>query len=439
MPPSVPQHGAEQVKSGNNKLIIIGAVAAVVTLAVGTAALAWWKITTPQTEVKGTLPPALERKIAEQAQKAQIVCGQSEPLATDNMSFFQGVQNIVVNEWYVDPTNPEESFIELRNAGDTSINTDGINIILYPTDMNKPERNGGIVPTANLEPNCLMVLRQKDITPKEAGNFSGRQLYTDPTIVPTSLFLGNRSGDSNEGQIEYLKSMPAGYSVSLTSAGKYAAALKTPGAMNNATLAPAFKPSAATISYFKEVVPYIPRDNPDQRIIAKWTRSEVPVGVSSNASPEDRACVEKAVQEVRELTGLNMPGKSFDTKIGFRRAINIFFTPPSEFPEWAGQNTQAVARGTWHGGEFTNHIDEGEVYINPTLPPQEKCFLVYFGLGRALGVMRRGESHPGSMFHKALAPVPGYTAIDKEIIRTLYDRLIEPGDTLEDINRIIPG
>ena len=45
-------------------------------------------------------------------------------------------------------------------------------------------------------------------------------------------------------------------------------------------------------------------------------------------------------------------------------------------------------------------------------------------------MMRNGERHPDSMFHKALAPALGYIAVDKEIIQMLYGLLVEPGDTI---------
>lgn len=444
LPPNVPQYISNHIKGDNKKYMVIGIIVATTILAVGVAAFAWFRITTPQTEQK--VVPLANTSI-QPKREAQVVCGNpAESLDISHMAVSEFVPSLVVNEWYVDPANPQESFIELRNISTNPFVTDGIEVIINDpaliTNQVPQVSNGGVLPVQKLEPGCLIVLKQEDLVPRqEAEGWRAGNAHSSGKIDGKYLILGSREGSGGPGQVEYLTDLPTGHSVSLTSAGKYVAAPKTPGQYNNATVKPALQPSTTAVKYFKEVVPYIPQDNPNQRIIAKWDRTEVPVGVMYNASPEDRVCIEEAVKELRELTGLTMAGKSFDTKyglLGLRRAINIFFVPPSQFPDWAVDKTRMASRATWHGGEFTNHIDDGEVFINPALPAQEKCQLIYYGLGRALGIMRNGKNHPESAFHETSAPAVGYAPIDKEIIRMLYNRLIEPGDTLEDINRVFP-
>lgn len=449
LPPNVPQQQLTSLTNGRNKkYLLIGVVVVVAVLAIGVAAFAWFRITTPQTEQK-VIPLANTSILPKK--EAQVVCGNpAESLDISHMAVSEFVPSLVVNEWYVDPANSQESFIELRNISTNPFITDGIEIIINDpaliTNTIPRVSSGGVLPVQKLEPGCLIVLKQEDLIPRqEAEGWHAGNAHSSGKIDGKYLILGSREGNGGPGQLEYLASMQTGYSVSLTSAGKYVAAPKTPGQYNNATVKPAFQPSAATIKYFKEIVPYIPRSDSNQRIIAKWDRTEVPIGVMDTSAPEDRTCIETAVKELRKLTGLTMPGKSFDTKqglLGLRRAINIFFVPPAQFPDWARvgeDNTRGAAQPTWHGGEDTNHIDDAEIFINPSLSAQERCQIIYRGLGRSIGIMRNGKSHPESMFNETWPSTAGYSAIDQDIIRMLYDRLIEPGDTLEDINRVFPG
>lgn len=426
-----------ETKAINRRAILYGVVITVIVSIIIFVSLFIF-ITAPRNEKKGVFTNNEIQQQNKITKNTQVFCGNPpEELDSRHMEL-SSFTPFAVNEWYVDPVNPAESFIELRNTSKYPLNTSNVSVMMWPADSSAPihSEHKGILPAADVGAGCIITIHEKDLIKTSYADNVVQKFST--TIIPTSLIVGTNKGNGG-GQVNYFPNMPAGFSVSLTPAGKYVVAPKTPGQYNGAVAKSTFNPSIDAVRYFKEIVPYVSEKQPDEKVVAKWDSYKPTVIIAGDYSSKDKLCVEQAIESLRPITGLALPVvEKKANKMSEKSAINIFYVSPSKFPEWANRDNLADASPFWFGMELTNHIKEGQVYINPALSDLIKCQYAYWGIGRSLGVMRVGKAHPGSIFNESFGSKAEYSQLDKDIIRMLYDRLIESNDDLIDINHIFP-
>jgi hypothetical protein len=209
-----------------------------------------------------------------------------------------------------------------------------------------------------------------------------------------------------------------------------ATSVSVPVAPATTTPAPSPKPakpkvSKAALDYFFTVALGTGAANKTS-VVNLWTDEVVTVGVHgfTNAG---RRCLSKTISDFNALT------RTTDLRVADGPGdIEIYIAPITKFHsldpsyEYASDD---VAYFSTHWGDDHQMTDATVLIRSDGTTASERCRLIRGELTESMGLSEESAKHPSSIFYSEFSDAPAqYSALDKAIIRLMYDGAIEPGD-----------
>lgn len=186
------------------------------------------------------------------------------------------------------------------------------------------------------------------------------------------------------------------------------------------------QPTAEATSYLKEVALGTEYGGGEQRI-AKWTKSEVSVGLWGNISEGENTCASTVMNDFNALSS----EVQLVPAVAPFADIQIHVIPQSQFsltlPEYVAGNK----------GYFYMWWDESRAIYKATvlidseddITDAERCHLMREELTQSMGLAQDSTRYPDSIFQSDWTDVTSYADIDKSVIHLLYGGYgIAPGD-----------
>jgi len=182
--------------------------------------------------------------------------------------------------------------------------------------------------------------------------------------------------------------------------------------------------SQQTLDYFLDIALHSEYGPSDERI-KKWT-GPIRIMVHGTPTPEDLAVLQTTIAELNVLTGdvfgpeLAAPGANYD----------IYFVPEADFvqydPDYVPTNYGFCQ--VWWNGAF--HIIRSVVLVSSDqITQQDRSHLIREELTQSLGLLNDSLIYPDSIFYQGFTVISAYSAMDIDLIRTLYRPDVLPGMT----------
>jgi len=161
--------------------------------------------------------------------------------------------------------------------------------------------------------------------------------------------------------------------------------------------------------------------------VTKWTIPSVDVKVSGDPDEESRQCLAESIADINNLTG------SVHLQIieGGSPEIEMDFIPLEEFPRQIpgyvpnleGYTRCEVVKGS---------LQECTVWLPTTGVDEElRCTILRHEMARGIGLMGLSD-HPESILSQG-SVADGYSTLDRDVIRLLYNPALRPGSTEETV------
>ena len=164
-------------------------------------------------------------------------------------------------------------------------------------------------------------------------------------------------------------------------------------------------------------------------IVKKWT-SDVRIKIHGNYNDRDEEELDSIIYELSELTGLSIKKVTKDAN------INIYYTAQSKFKEYISQYNEDNPQD----GLFAAFPDPNYVYYKATICIEDrldqlrKLHLLREELTQSLGLPNDSKLYSNSVFQQNPQFKPTeYSSLDREVIRLLYDKNIQPGMSKEEV------
>ena len=161
--------------------------------------------------------------------------------------------------------------------------------------------------------------------------------------------------------------------------------------------------------------------------VTKWARPSVSVKVVGDTDERSRYCLAEDIGEINNLTG------SVNLRITSSEAsdIDINFIPLEEFPLRVtgysagseGDTSCVSQKGFLHKCSIwvpTTGVDEGT-----------RCTILLHEITHAMGLFGHSEHGESILFQGTTAR--GYSPLDREVLRLLYNQALSPGFTEETV------
>ena len=165
-------------------------------------------------------------------------------------------------------------------------------------------------------------------------------------------------------------------------------------------------------------------------MVKKWT-SDIRIQLHGNYTESDEQELETITSELSELTGLSI------TIVNSNANINIYFVSQTLFkkyiPEYKGtaeQDGLFVSRN--HPGDSV--LYSSTICIRQDANHQLRNHLLREELTQAMGIPADSRVYKDSIFQQdPFYQTTEYSAMDKEVIKLLYDKKMRPGMTKNEI------
>lgn len=186
------------------------------------------------------------------------------------------------------------------------------------------------------------------------------------------------------------------------------------------------------IDYFVEVALGAEFSKDAKSVIRKW-KGGIRIQLLGSMTNRDRETVNQVIAEVNTLTH-----GAIDLKLSNDRPnILIHFAPRSQFkqiePRWEPGNYGYF----WAKWDERNIISFSNILIaSEGVTPTERSHLIREELTQSLGLMKDSFKYPDSVFYQPWTDVNEYAAIDKALIRMLYDPRTKAGMTKMQIKKL---
>lgn len=164
-------------------------------------------------------------------------------------------------------------------------------------------------------------------------------------------------------------------------------------------------------------------------IVKKWL-SPIHIKIYEDYKQSDIEEIEKITEELSQLTNLVFRTDNPTPN------MHIYFTLKEELP-FRHRFVASILPGPLPIGFFYVNDTKGVIYeavilINREKKGTSRLSLLREEITQSLGLMKDSHVYPKSIFHHNSAPLK-YTEVDKQVIRLLYDEIVEPGMTRKEV------
>ena len=157
--------------------------------------------------------------------------------------------------------------------------------------------------------------------------------------------------------------------------------------------------------------------------IRKW-QGDVRIQYFGSPTSEDLTTLSSVVSEVNELTNGGVHLKLVNSNPN----ITIHFAPQSQFSRLEPNYQPGNFGYAWTQWDENNRIYNANVLITTTKVTQkERSHLIREELTQSLGLTQDSFKYADSVFYQPWTDVTQYSAIDRSLIRMLYDPQISSG------------
>jgi hypothetical protein len=169
------------------------------------------------------------------------------------------------------------------------------------------------------------------------------------------------------------------------------------------------------------------KDPGSWRTVNKWARPSVAVRVTGNPDEQSKQCLAEAITEINNLTG----SVSLYTNDRVKPAIEMNFIPLKEFP----RQIKGYVDGSegYTSCESTKGLLQKCTIWVPTTDVTDdlRCTIILHELTHGIGVFGH-SNHPESIMYQGTTET-GYSLLDQEVIRLLYNSRVFPGSSEETV------
>jgi Protein of unknown function (DUF2927) len=166
--------------------------------------------------------------------------------------------------------------------------------------------------------------------------------------------------------------------------------------------------------------------------IRKW-QGAVRVQYFGSPTREDLATLQTVIGEINELANGNIQLQLVDRNPN----LTIHFAPESKFSRLEPNYEPGNYGFFWTRWDNNHKIYNANILITTTQVTQkERSHLIREELTQSLGLMRDSLQYSDSMFYQPWTDVTQYAAIDKALIKMLYDPNILPGMTQAEVLKV---
>lgn len=177
------------------------------------------------------------------------------------------------------------------------------------------------------------------------------------------------------------------------------------------------------ISYFLEIAmgaEYVQSGSK----VRKW-QGDVRIQAFGAPTSADLETLRTVINEINDLTAGNIRLQL----VSRNPNVTVRFVPEWQFKRYE-PNYDPINYGFFWTQWNNNTIDRANILITTQgVTQKERSHLIREELTQALGLMKDSYRYPDSMFYQPWTDITQYSAIDKALIKMLYDPKILPGMT----------
>lgn len=167
--------------------------------------------------------------------------------------------------------------------------------------------------------------------------------------------------------------------------------------------------------------------------IRKW-QGDVNIQYFGSPTSADLATLNSIISEVNDLTNGGIHLQLVDRNPN----VTIHFSPLSQFAQLEPNYQPGNYGYFWTRWDENNKLNNANILITTTKVTQkERSHLIREELTQSLGLMQDSYKYADSMFYQPWTDVTQYSAIDRSLIRMLYDPQISPGMTQAQVMSVL--
>lgn len=154
----------------------------------------------------------------------------------------------------------------------------------------------------------------------------------------------------------------------------------------------------------------------------------VNIRVQGSPTPGDEVEVERVIDDLEDLTDLSI------SLTDEPAAYNIHFIPRSEFGAFTGDPSEEWDAFFTILFRDSGVIDQAVVLVATDMPADaQRRNAIRKMMTHAFGIVGESNREPTSIFYHELNDVATFSPLDRFVITTAYDPLLEPGMTREEM------
>lgn len=169
----------------------------------------------------------------------------------------------------------------------------------------------------------------------------------------------------------------------------------------------------------------------DSRVVRKWTQ-DIRLAIMGTPSQADLQTLYGTVMELNQLLDSVQIILTQEQPNAW-----IHFVPEREFttvePNYVSGNLGFFY--VWWNAAY--ELRQARILISTTgISQEERSHLIREELTQSLGLMNDAWSYADSMFYQGWTSIQQYSALDRDLIRILYDPRIQPGMNEDDVRTV---
>ncbi|MGA2933739.1 MAG: DUF2927 domain-containing protein [Methanomicrobiales archaeon] len=173
------------------------------------------------------------------------------------------------------------------------------------------------------------------------------------------------------------------------------------------------------------------KDPGSSHTVNKWARPSVAVGVTGGPDEPSKECLAEAITEINNLTS----SVSLYTNDREKPAIEMNFIPLKEFPRQI-KGYVANSEGYTRCESTKGLLQKCTIWVPTTdVTDDLRCTIIRHELTHGIGLFGH-STHPESIMYQGTTAT-GYSLLDQEVIRLLYNTRIFPGSTEETVREYL--
>ena len=181
------------------------------------------------------------------------------------------------------------------------------------------------------------------------------------------------------------------------------------------------RPSEEVLAYLEEVGLSGFEFGGGRPIAYKWTQP-IKVEVSGDLADSDRQAITNVIADLNQLIA---PLTIEQVESGGN--ITIWYGHDAEFPQRLPGYTPGNRGYFQVRYDLLGRLTHSDILISTEVGTKERSHLVREELTQSLGLFCDSWADADSIFYQGWTTTQQYTALDKEIIRALYDARVKPG------------